>query len=92
MIVQAFAFFDRKGAFFSTPFFFPATPMAIRAANDLALDPGTAMGRHPSDYDLYRLGSYDDSSGAFSTDRPEFVCNCASFHKPSNQPNEEEMA
>lgn len=89
MVTHAFAFFDRKGGFFSTPFFFPVTPMAMRAAADLAQDARTTIGQHPADYDLFKLGLYDDASGTFSGASPEFVCNCQSLVNQTNTSNGE---
>lgn len=70
MILKSFALFDLKSGAFSTPFFFPATGLAVRAIQDLANDRTTTVGRHPEDFALYELGSFNDGSGQFDPSVP----------------------
>lgn len=63
MITKAFALFDTKGQMFNVPFFMPQLGMAVRAIVDLGSDLNTTVGRHPGDFALFELGSFDDQSG-----------------------------
>lgn len=65
MMTLVFAVYDSKTQFYGTPFFFPTVSAAIRAFSDGVNDPNpnNLWYRHPGDYVLYEIGSYDDTSG-----------------------------
>lgn len=65
MILNAYTIFDTKALIFNTPFFALNHGVAGRMCADLAADTNTSVGRHPADYVLYCLGTYDDTRGAF---------------------------
>lgn len=50
---------------FMQPFLAPADGAAIRSFMDAVNDPKHDFGRHASDYDLYRLGDFDETEGRF---------------------------
>lgn len=70
MITKAFALYDTKAGMFHAPFFMPHMGQAIRAVIDLGTDLNTTVGRHPSDFALYDLGTFDDSTGVMSPTPP----------------------
>lgn len=63
MILNAYSIYDRKALQYHPPFFQSTDASATRMFSDLANDPATTIGRHPSDYVLFQIGSYDDSKG-----------------------------
>lgn len=65
MILSVVSVFDKAAAAYSRPFFVPTLGMAIRSFSDEAnrADEDNPMYKHPSDYELYHLGSFDDASG-----------------------------
>lgn len=63
MIIKAFSIYDRKALSYGPPFFAATDGAAIRSLTDLVGDPNTTVGRHPGDFVLYCIGSYDDSKG-----------------------------
>lgn len=65
MISKVFTVYDSKTEAYLSPFFMPAKGAAIRAFSDLVNDSNHQFGKHPSDYILFELGSYDDSSASF---------------------------
>lgn len=65
MILNVYTLFDTKALIFNTPFFAVNDGVAKRMCADLASDANTTVGRHPADYVLYRLGTYDDNLGSF---------------------------
>lgn len=79
MITKAFALYDTKAGMFHVPFFFPHMGQAIRAAIDIGTDLNTIIGRHPSDFALYQIGLYDDSTGTLSATPPENLGLVSSF-------------
>lgn len=66
MILNAYTLHDLKALNFNQPFFCLNHGVARRMVTDIATDPNTSIGRHPSDYILYFIGTYDDASGVFT--------------------------
>lgn len=58
---------DRAAEVFNRPFFVPHRNVAVRdftdEVNRSAAD--NPLNKHPDDFDLYLLGQFDDSNGAF---------------------------
>lgn len=63
MNLFAYSLYDRKALAYHPPFFQAADGAAVRAISDLAQDMNTTVGRHPGDFVLYKIGTYDDSRG-----------------------------
>jgi len=63
---------DRAAEVFNRPFFVPHRNVAVRdftdEVNRSAAD--NQLNKHPDDFDLYLLGTYDDNTGSFSLDVP----------------------
>ena len=58
---------DRAAEVFNRPFFVPHRNVAVRDFTDEVnrSSPDNALNKHPDDFDLYLLGQFDDSTGAF---------------------------
>ena len=69
MIVNVFGVYDKKAEAFLSPFTFSVDGQAVRAFQDSVNDPETMFNRHPDDYDLYKLGYFDQGSGEFESDK-----------------------
>lgn len=61
----AYTLHDVKALQYHPPFFQQNDAMAKRVVSELANDINTMVGRHPSDFKLYRIGGYDDLHGVF---------------------------
>jgi hypothetical protein len=63
---------DRAAEVFNRPFFVPHRNVAVRdftdEVNRSAAD--NQLNKHPDDFDLYLLGTYDDNTGFFNLDVP----------------------
>lgn len=70
MILRAYSIFDHKALQYHPPFFASTDGAAVRSLQDLVNDQNTTIGRHPSDYTLYCIGTYDDSNGGLSPAAP----------------------
>jgi hypothetical protein len=79
MIKQVFTVYDEKSNAYLQPFFLDTKGQAIRAITDCVNDIGHAFGRHPSDYTLFHLGEYDDSTGQFITDQKKSLGSLVEF-------------
>lgn len=79
MLLHAYAIFDVKSEIYHAPFFMVADGAAARAFADLANDASTSVGRHPADYTLYRIGSFDDASGMLLSDQRTHIAHAVSL-------------
>lgn len=64
------AVFDRAAQLFGRPFFVVAPGQAIRSFTDEVNRKDQERGefsRHPDDFDLWQLGTYDDAEGKFDS-------------------------
>lgn len=69
MIYKVYSVFDSKIEAYLQPFFMQAKGQAIRGFSDLVNDKNHVFGKHPEDYCLFELGSYDDSSAKFDLNK-----------------------
>lgn len=58
-----FSIRDSKMETFNRPFCMPAVGAAIRAFQDEVNTTGSEMNKHPEDYALYDLGTFDEERG-----------------------------
>lgn len=79
MILKAFSLLDTKTGMFNTPFFMAHTGQAIRACMDLGADLSTTVGRHPADFALCEIGTFDDQAGVLHPHNPVQLGTVASF-------------
>ena len=58
---------DRAAEIFNRPFFVPHRSVAVRDFTDEInrVSGDNPLNKHPDDFDLYLLGQFDDSNGAF---------------------------
>jgi hypothetical protein len=79
MILQVYAVKDTKVGAFATPFFLRARGEAVRSFEDASKDEKLPFRLHPSDYELWFLAEFDDSSGEILARRPERVIGANEF-------------
>lgn len=63
MRVNVFAVYDSKAATYGQPFFSPTIGSAMRAFHTACLDPQSMLAKHPADFSLMQLGTFDDDTG-----------------------------
>lgn len=63
MISNVYSLHDSKALIYSPPFLAGQHGLAMRMVQELANDLSTSVGRHPADFTLYCIGSFDDQSG-----------------------------
>lgn len=73
MKLVVFSVYDEKACFFGGPFYAKTDGEAIRSFNAAVQDSGSSIGMFPSDFSLYRIGSFDDGSGALEAVTPVFL-------------------
>lgn len=62
MILKIFAVRDMKAEAFLQPFFSPSVGSALRAFSDAVNDKNCPFNKHPDDYVLYEIGTYNDQT------------------------------
>lgn len=67
---------DRASDLYGQPFLVVARGQAIRTFTDEINrnEQGNGLYQHPEDYDLYELGTYDDTTGLYATATPSMIC------------------
>lgn len=79
-ILRAYTLHDVKALNYSPPFYQPNDNLAKRAVSDLVNDANTTPGRHPSDFKVYCVGTFDDATGKFTPlDIAEHIVDCIAF-------------
>lgn len=65
MKYNVYTVYDSKAEAYLQPFYFSAKGQAIRAFTDMANDQNHQFYKHPEDYTLFELGSWEDSTASF---------------------------
>lgn len=78
MILKVFAVHDTKAKAFLQPFYSPSAGSALRAFGDAVNEKQCPFNKHPSDYMLYEIGSYDDSTASLDPLEVVKLMGCAS--------------
>lgn len=82
MIQKVFGVRDAKALAFLQPFFSVSVGAAVRAFSDAVNeDVKSPLGKHPEDYVLYELASFDDNTGEFVCTNPIKMLGCGSDFK-----------
>ena len=68
-IKLVFTVYDQKAEAYLQPFFMAGRGEAIRAFADLVNEPGHMFNKHPEDFTLFLLGSYDEGKGTFDCNK-----------------------
>lgn len=79
MKIEVFAVLDAKIGSYAQPFFSPTIASALRAFVEAARDTTSTLGKHPEDFQLYHLSTFDDETGEFTARTPTALGTAASF-------------
>lgn len=80
MMLNAYSIYDLKALMFFPPFYLSTDGAAARAFSDTVNDPSTSISRHPSDYVLYCVGTFNDANGTLEPISPRrHIADAASF-------------
>jgi len=63
MIVLTFSVYDIKSKTFGQPFHAMTRGVAVRQFQELVNNPETTINKHPDDFTLFEIGSFDDNTG-----------------------------
>ncbi len=69
MISKAFTVFDSKTEAYLRPFFCLSTGEAIRSFSDAVNDSSSMFFRHPADFHLFEIGTFEDQTAELEGER-----------------------
>ena len=69
MIQNIFSIFDEKAKAYLPPILLPHVGQMVREFKDAINDATTAFYRHPEDYTLFQLGTFDNETGLHTIDK-----------------------
>lgn len=94
MKIKVYAVYDSKTKVYAQPNFLINRGAAMRAWKDACNDPQTQFFKHPEDFTMFELGTWDDETGQFEMDQVPFSLGTAIQYKdqsilrsPSIQPS-----
>lgn len=70
---------DKATDTYGRPFFVNHVGQATRSFIDELKNKESALGQHPTDYELFRCGTFDDSTGHFNPETPTRLIRGADF-------------
>lgn len=85
MMSNMFSVFDLKAKAFMQPFFSAVRATAVRSFVAAVNDPSTMMHKHPEDFILFHLATFDDETAKIlPLAQPEQLCNAVSVKEASH--------
>lgn len=88
MITFLYSVYDSKSCCFGIPFIQMNDGIAKRSFTDVVNDPSTLVFRHPTDFILYKVGEFDDSSAMVHAITPVLSLGNAAEYKRDRAPIE----
>lgn len=85
MKLKAFAARDSKLGVFLPPFFMQHTGQALRAWEEVCNDSKSAMSKHPSDFQLFQVGEFDEETGLLVEMQPVQLASASEYRKGPHQ-------
>lgn len=70
-----FSLFDERTGVYNVPFPAFTTADAERTIGRMVTNPQTEIFRDAADYNLYRVGTFDQATGMMHAEPPSFCCN-----------------
>lgn len=90
MKINMYVIYDVKAKFYNKPFYMQNDSIAIRAFTDLANDPQTDVYKHPTDFQLFNVGNYEDTTATIEAFPPIHMANAHELKEVETITTEEE--
>ncbi|AXL15275.1 nonstructural protein [Microviridae sp.] len=81
-----FSIYDSKAEAYLPPFFLHQMAMARRAFHDAVNNPESQINKHPADYTLFQIGTFDDDDGIIESTPPQTMGNGIEFVDNTTSP------
>ena len=91
MKLNAYTIYDVASGVYMRPFFSQADGQAIRGFKDIATDADHEIGKHPEDYTLFRIGSFNDNTGKMDGEAPEKLATALELVAQGRQVNQDNI-
>lgn len=91
MKYKIFAVYDSKAEAYMTPFFMNKSLQAIRSFKDAIANPELPFGRHPADFTLFGIGSFNDNSAVLEAITPKSLGNALELVSQQNDENQQDL-
>lgn len=91
MKVNVYSIFDTATGLYMRPFFAESDGQALRGFKDVATDADHPVGKHPEDYTLFRIGTFDDFKGHLGFEDPQSLKTALAVVSETRQVNRDQM-
>ena len=91
MKLNAYTIYDVASGVYMRPFFSQADGQAVRGFKDIATDADHEVGKHPEDYTLYRIGSFNDTTGKMEGEELEKLTTGLECVSADRNPNKADL-
>lgn len=71
MRLNFYSIYDVASQAYMRPFLMQSDGQALRTFTDIATDKEHEIGKHPEDYSLHRVGTFDERKGKINGEIPE---------------------
>jgi len=86
--LQAYSVRDSKAEIFNVPFYGNTHGEAERSFMQVTNDPASNISKFPEDYDLYHIGTYDQTTGILQPlATPQHMLKALAVVRPKSQEN-----
>jgi len=82
MKIRIYSIYDKAAQYYNRPFYAHNDAVALRSFRALRLDYESEIHRHPEDFSLFYLGTFDDSSGLFVWDDTKCIARAHELSEP----------
>jgi len=79
--LNIYAIYDAQVDAYSQPFYSQTNGSALRAFSDHVNEAGTPANKHPADYFLAQLGTFDDQTGEITGHKPSRIGSATEYLK-----------
>ncbi len=87
MRLNIYSIFDVASGAYMRPFFLMADDQALRSFTDIATDREHEVGKHPEDYSLVRIGTWDDSKASLHPEDVQVLATALEVLASSRKPD-----
>lgn len=78
-----YSVYDSKAEAYSLPFYMQHEAQAIRTFHDWANNPETPYYKHPEDFTLFHLGTYDEITATITQDKITSITTALQLKEPT---------
>lgn len=77
MILQVCTIYDKRAVNYGPPMCFQTLGIAERSFGDSVNDPNNIMYKHPDDFSLMHIGTFDTDTGTMKNEHGRILCEAA---------------